>query len=214
MDEIRLSEQFSLSRSPIREALIRLSGEGLVQISPNRSAIVTPMDFGRMAEYLDALDLLQRVVTRLAASHRSEADLKEIIEAQKAYEESLVQTIASDDSLLMIEKNYEFHMAIARAGRNFYFSELYRRLLLEGQRMLHLHFEFEKVDVDFSAEKMSSDHANIVAAIRNQDMDRAEYYAHKHAEQFKGRFMQFLNRNYTNKISLQYSGRPELVTEE
>ncbi|MCY1554300.1 hypothetical protein D9M68_908640 [compost metagenome] len=67
--------------------------------------------------------------------------------------------------------------------------------------------------MDFSVEKMSSDHADIVAAIKNQDMDRAEYYAHKHAEQFKGRFMQFLNRSYTNKVSLQYSGRPELVAE-
>lgn len=212
LDEVRLSEEFDLSRSPIREALNRLSGEGLVVISPNRSAIVAPMDFSRTAEFLDALDLLQRTVTRLAAEHRSESDVKKIIRAEAVYEESLRHAKATNDTVYMIEKNYEFHMAIAAASRNFYFADVYRRLLLEGQRMLHLHYEFERVDENFSNEKLASDHLEIIEAIKNRDADRAEYYAHKHAEQFRGRFMRFLNRSVSQKISLKYvSKSPEAV---
>ena len=45
LDEVSLSERFGLSRSPIREALARLSSEGLVVTLPSRSTVVTPIDF-------------------------------------------------------------------------------------------------------------------------------------------------------------------------
>ncbi|MEX3815322.1 GntR family transcriptional regulator [Paraburkholderia sp. BR13439] len=202
LDEIGLAERFNMSRSPIREALVRLSGDGLVQILPNRSTIVTPMDYRRVPEFLDALDLLQRVTTRLAALHRTSADLLEIREKQKAYEKAIANSIKSYDSLGMIDKNYEFHMAIAKAGRNVYFADLYRRLLDEGRRMLHLHFEYEALGTELSVEKMAGGHADIVDAIEARDADRAEEAAHEHAMQFRGRFMQFLNRNLTAAMPL------------
>ncbi|MFO4987296.1 GntR family transcriptional regulator, partial [Salmonella enterica subsp. enterica serovar 1,4,[5],12:i:-] len=57
LDEVGLGERFNLSRSPVREALVRLSSEGLVQILPNRSTIVTPLDLQGIPDFLDALDL-------------------------------------------------------------------------------------------------------------------------------------------------------------
>ncbi|MBN3787313.1 GntR family transcriptional regulator [Burkholderia sp. Ac-20353] len=210
LDEVGLAERFDMSRSPIREALVRLSAEGLVTILANRSTMVAPMDFGRVPEFLDALDLLQRVTTRLAALHRTTADLAKIRDAQKAYEKAIAASIKSGDSLGMIEKNYEFHMAIASAGRNTYFADLYRRLLEEGRRMMHLHFEFKALDPDISAQEMASDHTEIVNAIDMRDADRAEEYAHHHAVQFKGRFMEFMDRNLTASVPLEYK-RPSRV---
>jgi DNA-binding GntR family transcriptional regulator len=202
LDEVRLSGRFEMSRSPIREALVRLSSEGLVVMLPNRSTIVAPMDFQRMPEFLDALDLLQRAVTRLAAYHRTEPDLKRIVKAQKAFEEAVAYSIAANDSLAMIERNYEFHLEIARAGRNHYFTELYQKLLQEGRRMLHFHFEYEALDPQISVEKLAAHHTQMVQAIRARDAVAAEDVAHLHAEQFKGRFMQFLDHNLTAKMHL------------
>jgi DNA-binding GntR family transcriptional regulator len=204
IDEISLAERFSLSRSPIREALVRLSADGLVLISPNRTTSVAPMDFGRIPEFLDALDLLQRVVTRLAAIHRTPEEMQAILKAQKGYEKACAACIKSGDSQSMIEKNYEFHMIIAAAGHNIYFADLYRRLLEEGRRMLHLHFKFQTLDEHLTAEEISSDHVDIVHAIELRDAELAEKYAHLHATQFKGRFMQFLDRNLTANIPLNY----------
>lgn len=204
IDEISLSEKFDLSRSPIREALVRLSTEGLVVMLPNRSTIVAPMDFQRVPEFLDALDLLQRAVTRLAALHRTEADLKAIVSTQKGYEIGIAESISTGDSLRMIERNFDFHMAIAKAARNYYFMELYRRLLEEGRRMLHYHFEFERIDETISVEKMAAHHTEMVRAIEARDAAAAERVAHEHAMQFKGRFMQFLDRNLTASLDLAY----------
>jgi DNA-binding GntR family transcriptional regulator len=205
LDEVGLAERFDMSRSPVREALVRLSADGLVTILANRSTVVTPMDFARVPEFLDALDLLQRVTTRLAALHRTANDLARIREAQKAYEKGAAITIKTGNSLPMIESNYEFHMAIAKAGRNTYFADLYRRLLDEGRRMLHLHYQFQALDPDISAKKMASDHTEIVEAIERGDADKAEEYAHLHAVQFKGRFMQFMDRNLTANVPLTYT---------
>ena len=44
IDEARLAERFGMSRTPIREALVRLAGEGLIETLPNRSTIVSPLD--------------------------------------------------------------------------------------------------------------------------------------------------------------------------
>jgi DNA-binding GntR family transcriptional regulator len=202
VDEVSLSMRFEMSRSPIREALVRLSSEGLVVMLPNRSTIIAPMDFQRIPEFLDALDLLQRAVTRLAALHRTASDLKQIVKGQRAYEDAVARSIAVGDSLAMIERNYEFHMAIARAGRNHYFLELYRRLLEEGRRMLHFHFEYETLDPQISVEKMAIHHTGMVQAIEARDAAAADHIAHLHAMQFKGRFMQFLDRNLTAKMHL------------
>jgi DNA-binding GntR family transcriptional regulator len=204
LDELGVAERFDVSRSPVREALVRLSAEGLVTILPNRGNVVAPMDFARVPEFLDALDLLQRVTTRLAALHRTPADLARIRSAQKAYEKGMAASIKSGNSLEMIETNYDFHMAIARAGKNIYFADLYRRLLEEGRRMLHLHYEFNALDPDISVAKMASDHTEMVAAIETRDADRAEESAHAHAVQFKGRFMQFLDRNLTAEMRVAY----------
>src|SRR3982751_3435625 len=55
LDEVSLSAQFRMSRTPIREALVRLAGEGLVTTLPNRTTIVTPIDFVRLPLYFDTL---------------------------------------------------------------------------------------------------------------------------------------------------------------
>jgi DNA-binding GntR family transcriptional regulator len=203
LDEVGLSERFGLSRSPVREALVRLSSEGLVVILPNRSTIVAPIDFQRMPQFLDALDLLQRATTRLAAIHRTEADLEAIVKAQRGYEEAARESIARNDSLPMIEANHHFHMRVSQAGKNAYYTAFYKRLLDEGRRMLHLHFEYQTLDPNMSVKTLAADHTAMVKAIRARDADRAENVAHAHAAQFRGRFMQYLDRNVTGSMRLE-----------
>ncbi len=207
LDEVGLSERFGLSRSPIREALVRLSSEGLVVILPSRSTIVTPIDFEGMPHFLDALDLLQRVVTRLAAARRTEADLKKIATAADIHQEKVLVSIERADSLPMIEANYNFHMTIARAGRNPYYTSFYKRLLDEGRRMLHIHFEYKMLEPN-GAETIAADHTAMVEAIRDRDVERAEQAAHAHAAQFRGRFMQFLERSIATPMHLEATMPP------
>src|SRR5512134_3641292 len=86
LDETSLAERFDLSRSPVREALIRLAAEELVVTLPNRSTIVAPIELASFPKYVDALDVAQRFNARLAAQLRTDADLEVIATRQRAFE--------------------------------------------------------------------------------------------------------------------------------
>ena len=205
LDEMGLSERFGLSRSPVREALIRLAGEGLVEILPNRSTIVAPIDVQKMPTYLDALDMMQRITHRLAAMQRDEDDLNAIKAAQMDFERAVDEAFKIDVSLPIIDSNYEFHMTVARAGKNPYFETFYRRLLDEGRRMLHLHFIYQREDKRHPAD-LTADHIELIRAIEARDADQAEAVAHSHADQFRGRFLEFVSRSLTADMKIRDIG--------
>ena len=196
-----LSRRFGFSRSPIREALIRLAGDGLVVNLANRTTIVAPVDIARFPQYVDALDLAQRINTRLAAELRSEADVRDIEAAQKGF----IAAVQSKDHLAMSQANKDFHMAIARAGKNPYFATFYEKLLDEGRRILHLHFDY--IEKTNDGRLLTDEHEEMIDAIRTRDVPRADRLAHDHSRQFRDRFLDFLRANYTSSIDLSTSRR-------
>lgn len=196
LDEQTLAERFDMSRSPVREALIRLAGEELVQTLPNRSTIVAPLDLGAFPRYIDALDIAQRMNTRLAAEFRTDEDLRLMAKAQKKFEAAT----KSGNHLAMSETNRAFHVAIAQAGRNPYLASFYERLLDQGRRMLHMHFDFlERTNEGYL---LTDEHDQMLDAIRNRDVERADLLAHDHTRQFRDNFIDFMRRNYTTEVVL------------
>jgi DNA-binding GntR family transcriptional regulator len=196
LDETSLADRFGLSRSPVREALIRLAAEELVVTLPNRSTIVAPIEIATFPAYVDALDIAQRMTCRLAAELRTEADLKSIAARQKKFEAA----VKSGVHLAMSEANKNFHMAIAYAGRNPYFTSFYERLLDQGRRMLHLHFQF--LERTHEGYLLTDEHHDMLAAIEARDVTRADQLAHDHTRQFRDNFVRFCQENYTTDIAL------------
>src|SRR3954464_1466927 len=111
LDEVRLSQQFALSRTPVREALVRLVGDGLVTTLPNRSTVVAPIDFEKLPVYFEALTLMYRVTTRAAALRRTPVQIVVMRAAQAEY----VRAVERNDAVGMISTNRDFHLAIAEA---------------------------------------------------------------------------------------------------
>lgn len=196
LDETTLAERFGMSRSPIREALIRLAGEELVVTLANRSSIVAPIDITSFPKYVEALDIAQRMNTRLAAELRSDADLKTIAKRQKEFEAA----VRTAKHLAMSEANKQFHMAIALAGKNPYLASFYERLLDQGRRMLHLHFDYLERTSD--GYLLTDEHAEMLEAIRNRDVERADALAHAHTRQFRDNFIDFMKENHSREVSL------------
>jgi DNA-binding GntR family transcriptional regulator len=199
LDETSLAERFDLSRAPVREALIRLAAEELVVTLPNRSTIVAPIDLANFPKYVDALDIAQRMTARLAAQLRTDADLAAMASRQRAFEAA----VKSGDHLAMSQANKDFHMAIAHAGRNPYFTAFYEKLLDQGRRMLHLHFEF--LERTREGYLLTDEHHAMLAAIQAKDVERADTLAHAHTRQFRDSFIDFMKENYTTHIVLGQS---------
>jgi DNA-binding GntR family transcriptional regulator len=196
LDETSLAARFDLSRSPVREALIRLAVEDLVVTLPNRSTIVAPIDLANFPKYVDALDVAQRFNARLAAQLRTEADIKTMASRQRRFEAA----IKSGNHLAMSETNKDFHMAIAEAGRNPHFIAFYEKLLDQERRMLHLHFQFlERMNEGYL---LTDEHHEMLAAIAAKDVERADRLAHDHTRQFRDSFIDFMKENYATDMAL------------
>jgi DNA-binding GntR family transcriptional regulator len=196
LDETALADRLSMSRSPVREALIRLAGDDLVVTLSNRSTVVAPIDVQSFPKYVEALDIAQRMNTRLAAELRTDTDLKLIERQQKAF----VAAVKRGDHLEMSEANRNFHMAIADAGRNPYLSTFYGRLLNQGRRMLHLHFAY--IEQGNEGILLTDEHDQMIAAIRERDVVRADGLAHAHTRQYRDNFIEFMKQSHLSGAQL------------
>jgi len=205
LDETRLSRRFAMSRTPVREALVRLAAEGLVTTLPNRNTVVATIDFSTVPVYFDALTLMYRVTTRLAALRRSEADLAGIRDLQAAFARSVEEA----DALAMIAVNRDFHLAIARAGRNRYYTEFFARLLDEGRRLLRLYYSSYD---DHLPQQFVDEHDGLIVAIVDRDAARADRLAGEHAAQVVRQIQNFLASGIAREIGLDAADDPTAET--
>ena len=131
LEEEQLCRQFKVSRTPVREALIRLASEGLVDLEPNRSAKVASLQFVDVVDHYEAMDILQPVIWHFAAVRRTAADLDVL---KKGLEE-FGAAVAGKDAESIIRNNYEVHRSIAAACHNRSLEKAYRQMLVDKLRV-------------------------------------------------------------------------------
>jgi DNA-binding GntR family transcriptional regulator len=200
LDEMRLSEEFNLSRTPIREAMVRLAAEGLLTTLPNRNTIVAPIDFINLPVYFEALTLMYRVTTRSAAVHRRPEHMVKI----KAHEAAYADAVQRRDALAMIATNRDFHVAVAEAGGNSYFTQLFARLLDEGRRVLRLYYQSFGDDLP---RQYVDEHHDMVRAVEAGDADLADRLAAAHAAQIVRQIQAYMARDTASGIDLSEKAR-------
>lgn len=206
LDEAVLSARYAVSRTPVREALIRLSADGLVTNASGRGARVAALNLQNLRAFFEGLDILQRAVTRLAALRRRPADLDAIAARLASFEEGA----ARHDSETVNEANYHFHAAIARAAASDYLENAYGRCLMEGLRIGYVCFSDhtgidERLETHLGA--TIQDHAEIFEAIVAQDANTAEAVAGRHVELFR-------NRIVTALLSIDVARRVSVVSDD
>lgn len=196
VDEVTLADRFAMSRTPIREALVKLEGEGLVTTLPNRTTVVSNIDFANLNAFFDALTLMYRVTTRLAAEFHGDSDMARIQDRQAAY----ARTVSDADELAMIAANRDFHVIIAEAGRNPYYTQLFSRLLDEGRRILRLYYypSFERQD----PHPFVLEHEAIITAIATRDVALCDRLAKAHADQIVRQIQAMIARDQRQEIPL------------
>jgi DNA-binding GntR family transcriptional regulator len=131
LGQAELSTTLGISRTSVREALRRLTGDGLVRFEVNRGFFVTDVGLDRVLEHLEARLVLEPGIAQLAAVRASKHDLEAMAAAIEAEKSAPTSAAAHDASRA-------FHVAIARAAQNPALLRLFESLWIAdvGRRLL------------------------------------------------------------------------------
>ncbi|ASJ74073.1 GntR family transcriptional regulator [Granulosicoccus antarcticus] len=167
LSEKELSEALNASRTPVREALIRLEDAGLVYVIPKSGTYVTPV---RISTYIEACFIriqletgAVRRATERFASYQSDEDLSGIIKRQKA-------ALKEDDYSKFFQLDELLHQAIFTMAGLPGVWDVMRRTQSEVYRIRHLKREFQLRH----GAKVLKAHQNIVDCIKAGDPDASE----------------------------------------
>ena len=171
LKEEELARELGISRTPVREALLILQTDGLVEATPNRGATVRAYDADGLGDLYMLRAALEGVAARLAAERVTERDLVRLRRSCDRFE-----AIAADGTLKeLVKENLTFHDLILAIGGNDRIAQLVR-----GVTELPLVY---KSYLWYSPnQKVVSAHAHrtIVAALEARDPERAESVMKQH----------------------------------
>ncbi|MBQ8413667.1 MAG: GntR family transcriptional regulator [Clostridia bacterium] len=173
LTENALSQRLGVSRTPLRGALHRLAEEGLIEIYPNRGAIV--MGIGR-EELID----IYKIRMRLEGLASAEAARRITTEDIKRLHDTLDLAdfyIEKRDADHLKELDSEFHSIIYYASGN----RLLCKTLSELHRNIHFYRKRSLAVVD-RLEKSAAEHKEILAAIERGDAEEADRLTSSHIE--------------------------------
>lgn len=189
IDEASIASTLGLSRTPVRQALMRLATEGLLEISPNHGARVPPLEFEEVHSFFEAFEYLMRATSYLAAKYREDDDIKLIRVEQTRFDAAA----RSGDIRKMIDANEAFHIAIAQAGRNKELSRFMADLLARTLRLDSLWYRRQSAeDAPRVFRRSSREHAELVKAILDGNPQGSMAAASRHVASFREPFLTFL----------------------
>lgn len=171
LTEIALSARLGVSRTPLRGALHRLCEEGLVDISPNRGAVVVGIGREELVDIYKIRMRLEGLASAEAARKITSEDIKKLRDAVELTD----FYIAKRDAEHLKELDSEFHSIIYRASGN--------RLLCKTLSELHRNIHFYRkrsLAVAERLEKSAAEHKEILAAIERGDAEAADKLTSAH----------------------------------
>ena len=168
LDEVDLAEAFGVSRTPIREALIRLASIHMIEKMPRKGWAVAPVSPRRLCEMFEFMAEMEALCGRFAARRATPFQLQQLLAAHEA-----CRGVNDPDDYYRL--NEVFHVALYQASGNEFLIEQ----TLEMQRRAR---PYRRLQLRAPARIAASfaEHERIVAAIRANDADLAAERLRQH----------------------------------
>ena len=185
--EPEIASRLGMSRTPVREALIKLEANGLVELIPRRGARVLPVAAEDMREIYEILtDLEPEAARRLASSGKTRAEVLELEEATSDMEAALDQ----DDLEAWAEADDRFHRMLLQLHGNKRLSEFVAVLYDQAHRARMVTLRLRKKPVQSTA-----DHRDILTHIVDGNPEAAAATFRQHRERAARELLDIL-QNY------------------
>ncbi len=171
LDEASLADRYKVSRTPVREALNRLSAMGLVERRPNRGAIVAVVSRAHLASMFESMAELEAICARFCAERMTEQERRTLEIEHRAAAELVAREAEADYELF----NSDFHTRLYRGAHSPHMCEL----ASQTRRRL-APFRRAQFRLDGRLQKSWREHDRIVQSILARDAAAAGSAARDH----------------------------------
>jgi DNA-binding GntR family transcriptional regulator len=171
LNERVLTAHLGVSRTPLREAIKLLATEGLVELLPNRGAVVAPIEPARIAETLTVMGALESLAGELACARASDQEIAEI----RALHYEMLAMHARGDLDGYFRNNQAIHLRLVEAAGNAVLAQTYRQLNANARRVRYM--------ANLSSERWDAavaEHEAILAALTARDAARLKRLLRDH----------------------------------
>jgi DNA-binding GntR family transcriptional regulator len=166
VDEVALSEEFGLSRPPVRELMRQMAAEGYIDLEPNRPARVSPMSYESLRSFFLAAPLIYVATAQIAATSATPAEIDRLKKIQADFRSAIERRDANSRML----HNEEFHLQIGTMAHNAYLMPSLRRLLIDHARLGTAFYRNPTTtDMQDEVNKAVHQHEQIIDAIERHD---------------------------------------------
>jgi DNA-binding GntR family transcriptional regulator len=171
LDEVSVAQRFSVSRTPVREALKQLAAMDLVELRPHRGAVVAGLHPARLAELFEAMGEVEAACARLAALKMSSLERERLQAAWAACDAALREP----DLERIHMANQAFHAAIHAGAHNAFLAEAAHALRRRLAPLSRAQFA-----VTGRPDHSAAEHRAIMTALRARDGAAAEEAMRRH----------------------------------
>jgi len=191
VDEKQLVRELEIGRTPIREALLRLASECLVEAQPNKGFIIRPLTLQNIKAMFEALHVLDLGAATLAVHQNTSVHLGFMQETQHAFE----QAMQENDALRLVWTNHAFHMHFARSCANDYLIRALENVRCEANRLAYLSFG-EKTELAGDLlehyQSVCQEHRQIMEYLEKKDLSGLKETIEAHIHSFQRRVVIYL----------------------
>ncbi len=191
LEEAVLVEQLGIGRTPIREALQRLTADLLLESQPGKGFVVRPLTLQNTKAAFRALQILELGLAGMAVRQSTP---KLLVEMQTA-NANVVDAVTDMDIYRLVEANSAFHDAYARCSDNIYLVQSLQKVRCETNRLAYLSYGNEIDPGRTLQEHYASvihQHNGIIDAIRSRDEEKLKSLIMDHIQIFKKRIIHYL----------------------
>ncbi|WGW01893.1 GntR family transcriptional regulator [Vibrio sp. YMD68] len=174
ISEPELAKRFEVSRGPLREAIMRVEGLGLIERIPHVGARVITFSQEKLIELYSVREALEGMAARLAARHITPDELIKLEEVLATHSKHIDQVEGA--SYFHQHGDFDFHYRIIKASRN---SKLVSLLCGELYHLLRM-YRYQSPRAQSRPTEALEEHKFILQAIRNRDEELAEMLMRRH----------------------------------
>jgi DNA-binding GntR family transcriptional regulator len=171
LDERKLSEQFGISRTPLREALARLEQERLVKIMPRRGVFIARRTKAEIVEMITVWAALESMAARLATLHASDAEIANLRTMTAVFENRGSSADIDEYSIA----NIKFHQAILKLGKSPIIEEIAEGLFMHVRTI-----RSRTISEGDRFNRSIIDHMHIIEALEARDTELVERLVREH----------------------------------